>query len=218
MLILQPRWLILALTFIVLPAHAIDLANIEAAKERAGIIDRVRELLNDESPSIRLAVFDEVMKGDDPVLRSMAQEAALNADDERLQTAALRQLFRDRESILVEIIQPSQATQPQAYLYSVWHGLSLYNLKIDETSDEFTGTFNAARTGTPRTFNGQLVRGGWQANLVTHLSAYTCVLAIREITGVDLTGSLECEITGKAAGEDQANGRSASLPVRVKLS
>ncbi|MFD2191667.1 hypothetical protein [Pistricoccus aurantiacus] len=210
-----PRWILTVLFIIAMPALAIDLADLEAAKERASIIDRVRELLADDSPSVRLAVFEEVMKGDDPVLRSMALETALNADDERLKTAALRQLIRDRDNILIEIVQPVDPSQAQAYLYAAWRELIISELKIDESTDEITGRFSTAQTASTK-FTGQLIRGGWQLRLAR--PSFTCFLTMSEVSGVELSGALQCSISGRATTEDAANANSATLPARVKLS
>ena len=157
------------------------------------------------------------MKGDDPVLRSMALETALNADDERLKTAALRQLIRDRDNILIEIVQPVDPSQAQAYLYTTWRELIIFDLRIDESTDEITGWFSTAQIGRTE-FVGQLVRGGWQLRLARPGSYFTCFLTMSEVSGVELSGALQCSISGRATTEDAANANSATLPARVKLS
>ncbi|QFU01488.1 hypothetical protein FIU83_07525 [Halomonas sp. THAF5a] len=196
------------------PAMAMDMDQLEAAKERAGMLDQVRTLLADESASVRLAVFEEVMKSDDSVLRSMALESAFSSDDERLETAGLRQLFEDRELLSVELIEPGEPTQAQAFTYQVWRELTLSELRIDQATDELSGSFSGANAYGK--FVGQLVRGGWIIDM--SWSGYNCSLALSQVSGVDLSGALRCAIGGRYAREESANGDSASLPFRIRLS
>lgn len=199
------------------PLMALDLGSLEAAQERAGIIDRVKTLLADDSPSVRLAVFEEVMKSDDPVLRSLAFESAFSSDDETLQTAGLRQLLRDRSFLAVEVMSPTEPDQTQAYTYRLWRELMLEELRIDPATDEITGKFHSAANNNTYRFVGQLTRGGWRLELKAH-NSYSCVLALTELSGVDLTGVLDCAIGSVMAGEKYAGGNSASLPIRIRLS
>lgn len=216
-------WICLLLALSSTPLMALDLASLEAAQERAGIIDRVRNLLADDSAAVRLAVFEEVMKGGDPLLSSMAIETALSSDDERLKTAGLRQLIHSRDFLVVEIVEPTQASQAQAYTYSLWRELTLTELKVNTTNDQLTGSFRAA-TITDSNFVGQLDRGGLRLELKAHRQGYspnynyTCALELNELTGVELAGVLDCYIGGAHREEDNANGNSASLPARVRLS
>ncbi|HLV18810.1 MAG TPA: hypothetical protein VKY70_15245 [Pseudomonas sp.] len=213
---LHPRNVIIALllTVAAAPALALDISRLEAAQERAGVLDQVRTLLADDSASVRLAVFEEVMKSDDPVLRSMAMESALNSDDERLQTAALRQLFQDREYLSVEIIEPREPSQPQAYTYRIWRELMLSELRIDRATDELSGRFRGANVNGR--FVGQLTRSGWRIGLAGNY--YECTLALTQVGGVDLSGALDCAIKGNHRKENNAGGRSATLPFRIRLS
>lgn len=197
------------------PVMAIDMSRLEAAQERAAMLDQVRNLLADDSPSVRLAVFEEVMKDDDPVLRSMAMEAAFSGDDERLQTAGLRRLLEEREFLAVELIEPMDPSQAQAYTYGVWRELVLKELEVDAASDEVSGKFDTAQFGN-QWFIGQLTRGGWRLQLDAR--SFRCHLSLSELSGVDLMGSLECAITGRAAGDDNAGGNRATLPFRIRLS
>ncbi|EHJ94651.1 hypothetical protein [Vreelandella boliviensis] len=215
-------WMGLLLAFASFPLMALDLASLEAAQERAGIIDRVRNLLADDSASVRMAVFEEVMKGSDPLLRNMAMETAMLSDDERLQTAGLRQLINSRDFIVVEIVEPTQASQAQAYTYSLWRELTLTELKIDTTNDQITGKFRAAAVRN-NDFVGQLDRGGLRLELKSYRDGrgnyhYTCGLAFNELSGTELAGMLSCFIGSLQSGEDKANGNSASLPARIRLS
>lgn len=221
MTLIKRPYLILALalmpafSFIHSDAQAFDPSRFEAAQERAALLDRVRTLLADESASVRLAVFEEVMKDDDPVLRSMALEAAFQGDDERLHTAGLRELIRNRDFLAVELLEPSNPSQAQAYTYSVWRELMLTNLTIDDATDQVSGRFHSAgNSNTP--FAGQLSRGGWLLQLQKY--DYHCHLSLTELSGVDLTGSLDCAISGRAAGDERAGEGRASLPFRIRLS
>ncbi|TDA95490.1 hypothetical protein [Halomonas marinisediminis] len=206
--------LVLALTGGVSPALAFDQNRFEAAQERAALLDQVRNLLADESASVRLAVFEEVMKDDDPVLRSMALEAAFSGDDERLHTAGLRQLLKERDFLAVELIEPMDPSQPQAYTYNIWRELMLTDLSIDTDTDQVSGKFNSANSGGR--FTGQLTRGGWRLQLKS--GHYHCHLTLTELGGVDLMGSLNCAITSRTAGDDYAGGNRAALPFRIRLS
>lgn len=215
-------WLTLVLSLSSSPLMALDLASLEAAQERAGIIDRVRNLLADDSAAVRLSVFEEVMKGQDPLLRSMAIETALSSDDERLKTAGLRQLINSRDFIVVEIVRPTQASQAQAYTYSLWRELTLTELRINSANDQITGKFRAAAI-SDRNFVGQLDRGGLRLELKAFPHGswtlyYTCALSLRELSGVELAGVLDCAISGPHTAEDKADGNSASLPARIRLS
>ncbi|MGJ7461897.1 hypothetical protein ACR80S_12420 [Halomonas sp. MA07-2] len=196
------------------PTLALDMSQLEAAQERAGMLDRVRTLLADDSASVRLAVFEEVMKSDDPVLRSMALESALASGDDRLETAGLRQLFQDRELLSVEIIEPREPTQAQAYTFNIWRELMLSNLRIDRATDELSGRFNSG--GASGSFAGHLTRGGWRIALSR--TGYSCSLELTQVSGVDLSGALHCAIGGSTAGERYAGGQTASLPFRIRLS
>jgi hypothetical protein len=207
--------LALILALVAAQAVAIDQSRFEAAQERAAMLDQVRNLLADDSPSVRLAVFEEVMKDKDPVLRSMAMEAAFNGDDERLQTAGLRQLIKEREFLAVELIEPMDPTQAQAYTYNIWRELVLKELKIDPANDEVQGRFDTASIAN-RTFTGQLNRGGWRLRLAN--GPYSCNLSLAELNGVDLNGSLDCAITGRTASDELAGGNRATLPFRIRLS
>lgn len=204
------------------PLMALDLSSLEAAQERAGIIDRVSSLLADDSAAVRLAVFEEVMKGDDPLLRSMAMETALSSDDERLQTAGLRQLIQSRDFVVVEVVEPTQASQAQAYTYSLWRELTLNELRINSDNDQITGKFRAAGISNSD-FVGQLDRGGLRLELKAFRASqgvhhYTCALALNELSGVELAGMLDCYIGGPHREEGNADGNSASLPARIRLS
>ncbi|OJA05800.1 hypothetical protein QHL1GM_10565 [Halomonas sp. QHL1] len=204
------------------PLMALDLASLEAAQERAGIIDRVRNLLADDSAAVRLAVFEEVMKGEDPLLNSMAIETALSSDDVRLKTAGLRHLINSRDFIVVEVVEPNQANQAQAYTYSLWRELTLDELKINPANDQITGSFRAAAI-RDSDFVGQLDRGGLRLELKAYRDSYgrygyTCALALSELSGAELAGVLDCYIGAPHRGEDNANDNSASLPARVRLS
>lgn len=216
-------WMGLVLALSSAPLMALDLASLEAAQERAGIIDRVRNLMADDSAAVRLAVFEEVMKGEDPLLRSMALETALVSDDERLQTAGLRQLIHSRDFLVVEIVEPAQASQAQAHTYNLWRELTLTELKINPANDQITGSFRAAAI-RDISFVGQLVRGGLRLELKAGRDTYnqrinsTCTLALSELSGVELTGVLDCYIGSSQRGEDKADGNSASLPARLRLS
>lgn len=214
-------WMSLVMAIVSTPLMALDLASLEAAQERAGIIDRVRNLLADESAAVRLAVFEEVMKGQDPLLRSMAIETALISDDERLQTAGLRQLIHSRDFIVVEVLEPAQASKAQAYTYSLYRELTLTDLRINTATDEITGNFRNASVRN-NNFVGQLTRGGLRIELKSHpvhsMPQYTCALALNELSGVELAGVLDCAISGPHTAEDKADGNSASLPARVRLS
>ncbi|XKE46954.1 hypothetical protein LG302_07410 [Halomonas organivorans] len=205
----------LALAVCATPAIAMDQSSFEAAQERAAMLDRVRNLLADDSTSVRLAVFEEVMKDDDPVLRSMAMEAAFSGDDDRLKTAGLRQLIEAREFLAVELIEPRDPSQAQAYTYDVWRELVLKELKLDPSSDEIQGRFDTARSSN-RPFIGQLTRGGWRLQLDS--GHFRCHLGLSELSGVDLMGSLECAITGRASGDDRAGANRVTLPFRIRLS
>lgn len=198
------------------PLPALDLGGLEAAQERAGIIDRVKALLADDSPSVRLAIFEEVMKSDDPLLRSLAFETAFGSQDEMLQTAGLRQLLHDRSLLAVEVMSPADPDQAHAYTHRVWRELLLEDLRIDPETDEISGRFRTA-TVSGRNFVGQLTRGGWRLKLTTN-NGYACVLALNELSGVDLTGVLDCAINGMMARDSNAAGNSASLPIRIRLS
>jgi len=206
----------LTLALLAAPTMAMDQQHLEAARERAAMIDQVRNLLADNSPSVRLAVFEEVMKDEDPVLRSMAMEAAFSGDDERLKTAGLRKLIEEREFLAVELIEPMEPTQPQTYTYNIWRELLLKELKVDSTNDEINGRFTSAGIVQPKKFIGQLTRGGWRIQLAKN--SYHCHLTLSELNGVELNGSLECAITGRTAGDDYAGGNRASLPFRIRLS
>ena len=214
-------WVGLVLALASPPLMALDLASLEAAQERAGIIDRVRNLLTDDSASVRMAVFEEVMKGEDSLLRSMAMEAALVNDDERLQTAGLRQLINSRDFLVVEIVEPTQASQAQAYTYSLWRELTLTELKINTANDQITGKFRAAAIPDSG-FVGQLDRGGLRFELKAYRNhgnyRYTCALALNELSGIELAGMLDCYIGAPHSEEDKADGNSASLPARIRLS
>lgn len=215
-------WIGLVLALASTPLMALDLASLEAAQERAGIIDRVRNLLADDSAAVRLAVFEEVMKGEDSLLRSMAMEAALVSDDERLQTAGLRQLIDSRDFLVVEIVEPTQASQAQAYSYSLWRELTLTELKINTANDQITGKFRAAAIPNSG-FVGQLDRGGLRLELKAYRTGsgnyqYTCALALNELSGIELAGVLDCYIGAPYREEDRADGNSASLPARIRLS
>lgn len=196
-------------------AWAFDQNRFEAAQERAALLDQVRNLLADESASVRLAVFEEVMKDDDPVLRSMALEAAFQGDDQRLHTAGLRQLIEERDFLAVELIEPMDPSQAQAHTYAVWRELMLYELGLDDPTDQIQGKFNTAQiinTG----FVGQLTRGGWRLKL--QRGDYSCHLSLTELSGVDLMGSLDCAISGRSANDDNAGDNRATLPFRIRLS
>lgn len=206
--------LALALTLNATPAPAFDQNRFEAAQERAALLDQVRNLLADESASVRLAVMEEVMKDDDPVLRSMALEAAFSGDDERLHTAGLRQLIEERDFLAVELIEPMDPSQPQAYTYRVWRELMLTDLAIDTDTDQVSGHFNSANMNG--SIMGQLTRGGWRLQLKR--GHYNCHLTLTELGGVDLMGSLNCAITGRTANDDYAGGNRAALPFRIRLS
>lgn len=205
----------LTLALGVTPAVAMDQSNFEAAQERAAMLDQVRNLLADDSASVRLAIFEEVMKDDDPVLRSMAMEAAFSGDDERLQTAGLRQLIEEREFLVVELIEPTDPTQAQKFTYSIWRELVLRGLKLDQSSDEIQGRFDTAITNN-RDVIGQLTRGGWRLQL--DYRGYNCHLTLSELSGVNLNGSLDCAINGRDARDDRAGANSATLPYRIRLS
>lgn len=208
------RAMALLLTLGATPTIAFDMSQLEAAQERAGMLDRVRTLLADDSASVRLSVFEEVMKSDDPVLRSMALESALASGDDRLETAGLRQLFQDRELLSVEIIQPREPTQAQAYTFNIWRELMLSELRIDRATDELSGRFRAANASG--TFAGHLTRGGWRIGLgVPYLR---CSLDLTQVSGVDLSGALHCAISGAHVKEDRAGSQSATLPFRIRLS
>lgn len=206
--------LTLALALNAAPASAFDQNRLEAAQERAALLDQVRNLLADESASVRLAVMEEVMKDDDPVLRSMALEAAFSGDDERLHTAGLRQLIKERDFLAVELIEPMDPSQPQAYTYNIWRELMLTDLAIDTETDQISGRFNSANTHG--SIMGQLTRGGWRLQL--QRGHYNCHLTLTELGGVDLMGSLNCAITGRTASDDFAGGNRATLPFRIRLS
>lgn len=214
-------WMGFVLALASTPLMALDLASLEAAQERAGIIDRVRNLLADDSASVRLAVFEEVMKGDDPLLRSMAMETALLSDDERLQTAGLRQLFHSRDFLVVEVVVPTQPSQAQAYTYNIWRELTLDELRINSANDQITGKFRAAGINNSD-FVGQLDRGGLRLELKAFRTSYgfryTCALALNELSGVELSGVLECAIGTPHTEEGNAGANSASLPARIRLS
>lgn len=202
------------------PLMALDSASLEFAQERAGIIDRVRNLLADDSVSVRLAVFEEVMKGDDALLRSMAMEIALSSDDERLQTAGLRQLIQSRDFLIMEVVEPTQASQAQVFTYNVWRELTLDELKINSANDQINGRFRTA-VATNNDFVGQLDRGGLRLELKAFYSGgwgFSCILALNELSGVELAGVLNCSIGKQYQGEERADGNRASLPVRVRLS
>ncbi|TLF47242.1 hypothetical protein FEI13_16330 [Halomonas urmiana] len=206
--------IVLLLALWATPAMAMNMSQLEAAKERAGMLDQVRTLLADDSASVRLAVFEEVMKSDDPVLRSMALESAFSSGDERLQTAGLRQLFQDRELLSVEVIEPREPSQAQAYTFQLWRELMLKELRIDQATDELSGSFNGARASGK--FVGHLTRGGWRVDL--SWAGYSCSLELTQVSGVDLSGALRCAITGRHAREGNAGGQSATLPFRIRLS
>lgn len=214
-------WVGLVLALASTPLMALDLASLEAAQERAGIIDRVRNLLADDSASVRMAVFEEVMKGEDSLLRNMAMETALSSDDERLQTAGLRQLIDSRDFLVVEIVEPTQASQAQAYTYNLYRELVLTELKINTATDEITGSFRTASVRN-NNFVGQLTRGGLRIELKSHnrnsTPQYSCALALNELSGVELAGALDCAIGWDHAEENKADGNSASLPARIRLS
>lgn len=214
-------WISLFLALGSAPLMALDLASLEAAQERAGIIERVSNLLADDSAAVRLAVFEEVMKGEDPLLRSMAMETALSSDDERLQTAGLRQLIQSRDFLVVELVEPTQASQAQAYTYSLYRELTLADLRINSATDEITGNFRTASVRN-NNFVGQLTRGGLRLELKSHprnnMPQYNCALALNELSGVELAGVLDCSIGGPHVEEGNAGSNSASLPVRVHLS
>lgn len=208
-------WTALVLALTSLPLMALDLASLEAAQERAGIIDRVRTLLTDDSAAVRLAVFEEVMKGDDPLLRSMALETALISSDARLQTAGVRQLIHSRDFLVVEVVEPAQASQAQAYTYSLWRELTLIDLRVNSENDQITGKFRTAGIRNSD-FIGQINRGGLRLEM--RINYYTCALILNELSGVELAGVLDCGISGSLTAEDRADGNSASLPVRIRLS
>ncbi|MEL7982785.1 hypothetical protein AAG584_22335 [Vreelandella titanicae] len=219
---IRAYWIGLILALASAPLMALDLASLEAAQERAGIIDRVRNLLADDSAAVRLAVFEEVMKGEDSLLRSMAMEAALVSDDERLQTAGLRQLINSRDFLVVEVVEPTQASQAQAYTYSLWRELTLTELKINTANDQITGEFRAAAIADSG-FVGQLDRGGLRFELKAYRTGpgkynYTCALVLNELSGIELAGVLDCYIGAPHSEEDRADDNSASLPARIRLS
>lgn len=207
--------LTLALALCAAPASAFDQSRFEAAQERAALIDQVRTLLADDSASVRLAVFEEVMKDDDPVLRSMALEAAFSGDDERLHTAGLRQLIKERDFLAVELIEPMDPSQAQSYTYDIWRELMLTDLKIDTGTDQVSGRFNSAHMGNTN-FMGQLTRGGWRLQL--QRGHYNCHLTLSELGGVELMGSLSCAITNSSTNDDNAGDNRATLPFRIRLS
>lgn len=214
-------WMALVLALTSSPLMALDLASLEAAQERAGIIDRVSSLLADDSAAVRLAVFEEVMKGEDSLLRSMAMETALGSDDERLKTAGLRQLIQSRDFLVVEVVEPTQGSQAQAYTYSLYRELTLADLKINSANDEIIGSFRTASVRN-NNFVGQLTRGGLRIELKSHnrnsMPQYSCALALNELSGVELAGVLNCSIGGEHRGEENAGGNSAILPARIRLS
>ena len=210
------RILIPSLLFLLLaqPSRALDLGDLEAAREQAAVIDKVTALLEDESPSIRLSVFEEVMDDDDPILRSLAMEKALGGDDERLQTAAFRHLFDDREQLLVEVTLPPDPSASQSWLHQRWSGLALTQLAIDKSNDELSGRYVTVEYSNA--FSGQVVRGGIRLRLPAPY--VVCELVTRSVSVTTISGALECSIEGRILRRIEDGTSHAALPVRITLS
>jgi len=204
----------LALLITALPARALDLGDLEAAREQAAVIDKVTALLEDDSPSVRLAVFEQVMKDDDPILRSLAMEKALGSDDERLRTAAFRQLFHDRDTLIVEVTLPEDPTPTQSWLYSNWSGLALTQLAIDKSNDELSGRFTTVQYNSQ--FAGQLVRGGMRLRLPAPY--VVCELVTRSVSTASISAALECSLEARILRRIEDGTDHGALPVTISLS
>jgi hypothetical protein len=187
---------------------AADAGVLARAQERAELIAQVKSLLESENPAMRLSIFEEVMRGDDALLRSMAMESALGSGDEQLVTSALRELFDGRSEILVKLVLPERPTQAQQWLYQQWHGLMLSNTKVDRTTDQIS-TAN-------RKQKGQLVRGGFELRLPGW--NHVCIMRGRPVAGTLLGGALECTMNRPAAAENRAGAERESIPFTISLS
>jgi len=171
---------ILLLSATLLPSASAQDLN-AAVQERAKLIQDVQALLNSENAAIRMATFEEVMKGDDPLIRSMAMEAALGSSDDRLQTAALRLLIKERSLLNVQLEIPTDREKEEIEDFEYyWSPLSLTRLALADTPSEFTLYYN------DRPAAGTFRRGGLDADLGR------CRMSMNIANGTTLVGTLDC--------------------------
>ncbi|WP_442488888.1 hypothetical protein [Halomonas litopenaei] len=193
---------------------ALDSSDLEEVRDRATFINEVRSIFQSGDETLQLTIFEKIITDGDPVILPMTLELALNSQDARLKTTALRYLINSRELLLVDLIRPDNSSQAQEFIYHEWRELALQELKVAPATDEITGTFNSSKKRGQ--VIGQLTRGGVQLRLTDDYTV--CSLRILQVVGVDLNGVLDCAMRLHDAAENAANANEAQLPIRVRLS
>lgn len=199
--------------------QAIDLEDLQKAREEAQIIDQVTEIITTGNLNDRIKIFEKVMEGNDPVLRSIVMEAAISDKNDLMRTAAFRQLFTDHEQLLITVNLPDDPNPTQAWLHQGWSGLELFEMKIDK--DALSGRFKTTEYNHSRDqFTGKIVRDGLQLKLVPYNRQHICNLITTEVSGTLIKGKLKCNLKRvllKPGGVEDGVP-SASLPITIRLS
>jgi hypothetical protein len=208
-----------------LHVQAIDLEELQAAQEQADNWTKIEEFLTTGTPNEQIAIFKAIIKEGNPVQVSRAMEIGLNSDNQSLQTQVFRQIFRDREKLMIEVGLPDNPSPTQSWLHQRWKGLELQSLELSDNGNEVSGVFHTAEfkyNSGEGDYTGQIVRGGIQMHMVPGRNkTHTCNLITKEVTGNEISGTLDCSLkqkTVKGKYSFEGSEPNATLPIMIRMS
>ena len=102
---------------------SLDLDQLIQEAEGAGAqFDRLKAALTHENPSVRVAVFDKVVRSNDTTLRQLAVDYAIFSDDITLRGLALKYSLLQAKSFNIDIEKPEKIDGEQLKNFDYYHG------------------------------------------------------------------------------------------------
>lgn len=193
-----------------LPALASSASDIlQRIKERAKAWSEIVEIIKSgDSMMLRIAAFEEAVRGNDPELRLSAMQAAFESDSTRLKKAALRQYFKEAEQIPVELELPSRPSLIQDKFYGAFHGLTFRDVKVDDSNDLISVD--------DRFWSGQLVQDG--VDMIYNRAGFaSCDLKMRIASPNLMTGGLDCVLRNNSWLRETEGANKVQLPATISL-
>jgi hypothetical protein len=192
------------------PALASSASDVlQRIKERAKAWSEIVEIIKSgDSMMLRIAAFEEAVRGNDPELRLSAMHAAFESDSIRLKKAALRQYFKEAEQIPVQLELPSRPSLIQDKFYGAFHGLTFRDVKVDDGNDLVSVD--------DQFWSGRLVQDG--VDMIYNRPGFaSCDLTMRIASPNLMTGGLDCVLRSNRWLRETEGANKVQLPATIAL-
>ncbi|MCB1984893.1 MAG: hypothetical protein H6936_05320 [Burkholderiales bacterium] len=182
---------------IIIPSIANATSDLEGETiKRSDKLQEHRARIKSDNIEEAIAATEVGLSSVDSEIRSMTLEAALSTNNPRIQTTALRWLFKARTRLPLYVEKPQTSDLGTKYTYKLWKGVVLDRLSINGETDEIS-----VAVPNYHFLGGHLVRGGFQLEFRYSSGNNQCTI-IAEVDKhvikdglLQLQGNIDCMFT-----------------------